>query len=441
MPETDDAVLDALAGAGVRTLYQPIVDLASDSVVAYEALTRLTNRPDVGALDLLAVARRANLLSDLEWASRRAALEGALDAGLDKRHALFINVEPVTFGERVPDDVAALVRRALGRTHLVAELTERDLLARPADVLGAVHALRDAGIMIALDDVGVNPDSLTLLEFLRPDVLKLDLSLTQLLPAPSRAQTLLTVMAYCERTGALLLAEGIENEGHLEQARALGATLGQGWMFGRPAAPLAVTGAAARWPRRATRLPVASSPFALVAQTGGVRTSRKALLVALCRDIEREAAERSDPPVVLAAFQHVDHFRTAVRRRYEMLAERCPLVAVFGEGMPPEPAAGVRGAAIAPDDPITGEWTLVVLGPHYAAALIARDLGDVGVPDADRRFAFRLTHDRDLVAAAARSLFSRLAGGVVSEAAADLLPSAPTERRARRTRSGVGPTR
>jgi hypothetical protein len=50
---------------------------------------------------------------------------------------------------------------------------------------------------------------------------------------------------------------------------------------------------------------------------------------------------------------------------------------------------------------------VTVLGPHYAAALIARDLGDTG-PDHERRFEFVVTHDRDLVVAASRSLMSRV---------------------------------
>ena len=54
------------------------------------------------------------------------------------------------------------------------------------------------------------------------------------------------------------------------------------------------------------------------------------------------------------------------------------------------------------------EWNVVVVGPHYAAALLARDLGDVDVPDAERRFQFVVTHRRDVVLNAARSLFARL---------------------------------
>jgi DICT domain-containing protein len=71
------------------------------------------------------------------------------------------------------------------------------------------------------------------------------------------------------------------------------------------------------------------------------------------------------------------------------------------------PAPGVRGAAIAGDDPLRDEWSVVVLGPHFAGALVAVDLGDDG-PDEERRFDFALTYDRDLVVDAGNALMGRI---------------------------------
>ena len=75
--------------------------------------------------------------------------------------------------------------------------------------------------------------------------------------------------------------------------------------------------------------------------------------------------------------------------------------------MTPEPVPGVRGAVLAPDDPVRDEWDIAVVGPHFAGALVARDLGDDG-PDADRRFEFVLTYDRDLAVEIASSLMRRI---------------------------------
>ena len=62
---------------------------------------------------------------------------------------------------------------------------------------------------------------------------------------------------------------------------------------------------------------------------------------------------------------------------------------------------------LAAGDPLRGEWDIAVLGPHFAATLVARDLGDTG-PDAQRRFEFVLSHDRELTIAVAHSLMSRI---------------------------------
>ena len=56
---------------------------------------------------------------------------------------------------------------------------------------------------------------------LRPDVVKLDLRLVQERPGPAVAEIMNAVNAYAERSGALVLAEGIEDDGHLRTARAL----------------------------------------------------------------------------------------------------------------------------------------------------------------------------------------------------------------------------
>ena len=120
------------------------------------------------------------------------------------------------------------------------EVTERALASHPANLLPKIEELRRHGIGIALDDVGADPRSLALMPFLRPDVIKLDLSLIQGGRSGAVAATHNAVSAYAERTGALVVAEGIETERHAERARAMGATVGQGWLFGRPG-PLPAT--------------------------------------------------------------------------------------------------------------------------------------------------------------------------------------------------------
>jgi DICT domain-containing protein len=57
---------------------------------------------------------------------------------------------------------------------------------------------------------------------------------------------------------------------------------------------------------------------------------------------------------------------------------------------------------------VRGEWDIVVLAPHFAAALIAREFGDTTLPDLERTFEFVLSYDRGTVEAAAHSLMARI---------------------------------
>ncbi len=127
----------------------------------------------------------------------------------------------------------------------------------------------------------------------------------------------------------------------------------------------------------------------------------------LSRHLEALAGEGHQPPVLLACFQEGRHFTPATARRFARIARHSPLVAALGVGLPDEPVPGVRGAHLDERDPLRGEWNVIVVGPHQAAALVARDLGDTG-PEPDRRFEFAITHDRDLVVEAARSLLRTL---------------------------------
>ena len=111
---------------------------------------------------------------------------------------------------------------------------------------------------------------------------------------------------------------------------------------------------------------------------------------------------------MLATFQEASRFTPATWRRYAALAGRNTLVAAPRYGHAQDPAPGVRGQSFDPDDKLRGELDVIVVGPHMAAALIARDVGDDG-PDEERRFDVVVTYDRELVLTAARALMARVA--------------------------------
>jgi diguanylate cyclase (GGDEF)-like protein/PAS domain S-box-containing protein len=398
-----------LTEEAITPAFQPIVEIDTGQVVAYEALAR---GPEGSALQrpdrLFATAAHAGRVEELDWLCRAAAVRVALEAGLGRSATLFLNCEPTVIGSPCPGPHREVWDRGIRELDLVLEITERAVTDRPAELARTIDQHRAAGRGIALDDLGADVRSLALLPLIAPDVIKLDLRLVQDRPSIDQAAIVSAVAAEHERTGAAILAEGIETSEHRAVARTLGATLGQGWLWGRPG-PLPAPERQRPLRRFVARRPDAGrTPFEVVAAHRPTAETTKSLLLPMSHLLENRALRIGEGAVILAAFQDARHFTSHTVRRYETLVRGASLVAALGVGLGPEPAAGVRGARLDGTDPLAGEWSVVVLGPHFAGALVAQDLGGE-LPEPDRRFVFATTYDRDLVIAAARTLLARIA--------------------------------
>lgn len=406
---TQASIAAIVADRTVTSLYQPILDLVTREVVGYEALARGPVGSDLEFPDaMFAAADGAGLRWALDWECRAAALRGAIEKGLGRESCLFINLEATSFGGGAPGHLVEEIRAAAAHLNVVAEITERDLTLDPASLLQGIGALRELGFGIAIDDCGANPETLALLPFLEPDVIKLDMSLVQATATETVAALSAAVRSDAERRGTMIIAEGIESDEHLQRADVLGATHGQGWLFGRPAPlppPTAGSGTtSAFWeklPRDYHDAP--ETPWSLVSDAVDLRVASKALLLPMSMLIEQHPTPAHERRVIMSAFQHARNFTGATTRRYAELAEQATFIGVLGEGFTDAPVPGVRGGHIEAGHPLCGEWTVINVGPHYAAALIAKDLGDDG-PEPDRRFLYSITHDREKVVSAAASL-------------------------------------
>jgi EAL domain-containing protein (putative c-di-GMP-specific phosphodiesterase class I) len=400
---------DLLRNGGLYCLYQSFVDLDSGAVMAHEALLRgPAGTPWESPLALLDAARAAGRLADLERASLQASLADAADLSGGRPVTLFVNLEPSTLTEHLDVVLEALAGRA-PQVQVVVEITERALAADLAGVLAGAERLRAAGCAIALDDVGAEPESLALIPLLRPEVVKLDLSLLRTVKDPATVVVAGAVRAYAEQAGAEVVAEGIETPEDLTRALVLGATLGQGWLWGRGERRFAPPPfRPERFAARAIGPALHATPYGLIGSHRRVRHAPKHLLIPLSKTLELMALQAAVPPMVLAAFEHARFFRPSTVRDFTALAAKLPFVGALGVDMPDTPAPGVRGASLSVLDPLATEWTVVVLGAHTCGALMARDLGDTGT-DGDREFEFVVSYDRTLVTAAAHSLVGRLA--------------------------------
>lgn len=410
-----DQVAAVLDGCHLRSVLQPVVDLRSNDVVAHGALLRGPAGSELASpLALMEAARAAGRAAELDVAALRTHLEHAEQTmpGLDP--ILFVNLEPATLTAALGQVLEVLADRPEGQ-RVVVEFTERALTTDPAAVIEATERIRALGCAIALDDVGAEPASLAFVPLLRPEVVKLDLGLLRTVDDPATITVAHAVRAYAEEFGREVVAEGVEVREDRTRAVVLGATLGQGWYWGYPSAEphQPAHGFERIYVSRPRETRAPRTPFDLL-RPSETQAGPKDLLRSVSRGLELAALQSRVRPVLLSSFQDVRNFGRPTQRRYEKLAGELPLVGVVGHRMPDSPAPGVRGAALRGGDPLGEEWTVVVLGPHEAVALIARIRPEsdrqesCGAEAGDVWFDFAVTHDRARVTAAALLLLERL---------------------------------
>ncbi|MGZ4548516.1 MAG: EAL domain-containing protein [Blastococcus sp.] len=228
-----------LAEAEFWSVYQPIVSLADRATVAHEALLRgVVDGREVGGGDLFFVAESAGWLHRLDRIGRESAVTGAASwLGDDD---LFVNFNPTSIYR--PQVCLASTERAVHETgiapsQLVFEVVESHAIADRGHLVSVLEHYRSLGWRVALDDVGAGWSSLSLLAAVRPEVVKLDKALVQELPDDGARTVLRAVTDLAHQLGAVVVAEGVETEQLADEVTAIGADLGQGWLFGRPVRP------------------------------------------------------------------------------------------------------------------------------------------------------------------------------------------------------------
>ena len=203
---------------------QPIVDIATGEIVAEEALSRFEGADTLTAFE---EAHRLGRGTDLELASVAAALKFRRP---DRMLSLNITLETlVTAGgwELLPDDLHGIILE-------ITEHGDVDHLPGTDEIL---RQLRLRGCAVAIDDWGKGHSNLDRMLRLRPEVIKLDLSLVQGHEAPYHRAVISAITSWADEVGALVCAEGIETAEQRVELAALGVHLGQGYLFGRPEAP------------------------------------------------------------------------------------------------------------------------------------------------------------------------------------------------------------
>lgn len=232
--EGERAEVEALISepGAVTPVFQPLVALATGQVSGYEALSRFRQPPQRRPDEWFLLAQRVGLGGALEAHAIKLALE------TPNRPAgtyLSINLSPSTIS--TPEVQAVLPADLTG---LVIEVTEHELAADTGVLQSELAVLRERGARIAVDDAGAGYAGLQQLMRVQPDLIKLDRSLVQNLDADPAKQALVdSFVRFGRRTGAQVVAEGIETEEELRTLADLDVNYGQGYFLSKPAPPWA----------------------------------------------------------------------------------------------------------------------------------------------------------------------------------------------------------
>lgn len=228
---------EILAGNRLKPHFQPILDLRTMAVHGFEGLIRGPSDTVLHSpIHLFNVARSSGLLLELDRACIRTLV--AAFAAASSSQQLFVNISPDSLSWWALESITRLEDiRDMGiqPERIVIELTECEPTADYKRLLKAADLFREQGFSIALDDLGEGFSSLRLWSELRPEYVKIDQHFIQGVSMdPVKLQFLSSLQEIAHKTGARIVAEGLETESDLAVILELGLDLGQGYLLGRP---------------------------------------------------------------------------------------------------------------------------------------------------------------------------------------------------------------
>jgi diguanylate cyclase (GGDEF)-like protein len=233
----------ALVNAEFELYYQPLVNLKTNEITAFEALVRWNHpvRGLVSPADFIPVAEETGLIIQLgEWVLRRACQETAQWPAHIK---VAVNLSPSQLKSRnlLQLVVSALAESGMAANRLQLEITETVLMHNTFNTLATLHQLRKLGVQIAMDDFGTGYSSLSYLRSFPFDKIKIDRSFIQDLSNGAEPLAIVHAVAGLAKSlNMISTAEGVETQQQLDTLQSVGCTEMQGYLFShaRPAADI-----------------------------------------------------------------------------------------------------------------------------------------------------------------------------------------------------------
>jgi EAL domain-containing protein (putative c-di-GMP-specific phosphodiesterase class I) len=228
---------EIITSKNIQTLYQPVVELDEGSPFGFEALSRPDSelKDELGA-HLFVAASRADLEGELDQTCRKLSMKQ--HPPLLNEGKLFINCLPPTF-YRPHDRLESLLdtwrENGFSEDQLILEITENMTQEQVKRIIPTISKLKERGVHFALDDMGTGITNLRLLADLKPDYIKMDISLTRDINESPRKQRLADyLLELGDGSNAKVIAEGIETLEERKTLLDIGFEYGQGYLFSYP---------------------------------------------------------------------------------------------------------------------------------------------------------------------------------------------------------------
>jgi EAL domain-containing protein (putative c-di-GMP-specific phosphodiesterase class I) len=221
----------------IKLLAQPIIDVATNEIRAWEMLSRGPKGTVLeNPLPLFSVARQTGTLYDLEMVVLEKAFQQIIDTGC--RQDIFVNCTPLTLGNiRFIGDLKALLKQYpdLSPKRIFIEITERDSIEGLPDLRYNIKVLRLMGFRMAVDDTGAGYASLNTITEILPDIIKIDRSVIEDIDKSAVKESMLRgLLLVAQEAGSQVVAEGIERKEEASVIIRNKVHLAQGYFYARP---------------------------------------------------------------------------------------------------------------------------------------------------------------------------------------------------------------
>lgn len=230
-PSTRDIVDMMCDASAFRSVFQPIIDLSSEKVAGYEILSRGPDGAFESPADFFRICVENNILTTVDIACVKMSI--AATAGIRENMRFHLNIFPSTLIDTPIEQLLSLFPSEKDGRVFCVEISEQQFVGDPTYLREHVNALKQAGILVAIDDVGFGRSSLESLILLEPDLVKVDRKyVTGVAKEPSKARLMKRLANVAKSLGSEIVAEGIENQDDIPILKELGVHYGQGWLFG-----------------------------------------------------------------------------------------------------------------------------------------------------------------------------------------------------------------